>query len=111
MLPATYEIWSSTYKRLLQWHQAQVHSFCRQQPNGGSSTSEEEDSFGVDDDEEKEEKLQPDCNVEIVDDDDDNDVEQVDADYLEFLQITLKHQEELRKLRAAQQTTTTTAEN
>lgn len=81
------EIWSSTYKSLVEWHRQQVLSFCRggveeEQDQEESSTQEEEEEI-------EENPLLADC-IE----------EDVDADYLSFLEVTLKHQQELRQLRA-----------
>ncbi|KAH8393957.1 hypothetical protein KR215_010833 [Drosophila sulfurigaster] len=72
------EIWSSTYKDLMEWHQQQVLNFCGMQEESSA--------------EEEEEVNEEESNVEL---------EEVDADYLSFLEVTLKHQRELQELRAA----------
>ncbi|XP_064539579.1 uncharacterized protein LOC135429244 [Drosophila montana] len=94
-LPA--EIWRSTYKTLLQWHQAQVRSVCR-----GQMEPAQDESFSEGEEEEEEEsayeeqELQPEAHLEW-----DDDVDQVDVEYLKFLEVTLQHQQELKRLRAA----------
>ncbi|XP_030565620.1 uncharacterized protein LOC115765993 [Drosophila novamexicana] len=95
-LPA--EIWRSTYKTLLQWHQAQVHSVCR-----GQMEPAQDESFSEGEEEEdeayEEQELQPNEHLEW--DAFNEDVDQVDVEYLKFLEITLQHQQELKRLRAA----------
>ncbi|KAM8718136.1 hypothetical protein ACLKA7_004785 [Drosophila subpalustris] len=83
------EIWSSTYHSLLQWHQQQVLRICR--PREENSTEDEEEA------EEEEEK-------ELEEEGEQEEEElpfEVDPDYLSFLEVTIKHQEELKQARAA----------
>lgn len=80
------EIWSSTYKSLVEWHRQQVMSFCR----GTVEVEEEESSSSQEEEEELEENPLQTDGME----------EDVDADYLSFLEVTLKHQRELKQLRA-----------
>lgn len=80
------EIWSSTYKSLVEWHRQQVMSFCR----GTVQEQEEESSSSQEEEEELEENPLQTDGME----------EDVDADYLSFLEVTLKHQQELKQLRA-----------
>lgn len=85
------EIWCSTYKSLLAWHQAQVRSVCGQQIE-----STQAESCSENEEEEAYEQLEEQHWVADTDD-----VEEVDEEYLKFLEITLKHQQELKRSRAA----------
>ncbi|EDW13075.1 uncharacterized protein Dmoj_GI21820 [Drosophila mojavensis] len=93
-LPA--EIWCSTYKSLLAWHQAQVRSVCgrRMEQAEAESWSEKEDD--EEDEEVEDEELEEQQLFAVPDE-----VEEVDEEYLKFLEITLQHQEELKRTRAA----------
>jgi len=82
------EIWSSTFKSLLQWHQQQVQRICRVQEEEENEEEEEEEEDEV------QETLQEQAeNME--------DEFEVDPDYLSFLEVTIKHQQELKQMRAA----------
>jgi len=78
------QIWSSTFTSLMQWHQEQVARICCVQ----AESTEDEDEQN-----EEEQVMHSEEEVE--------DAFEVDADYLSFLEVTIKHQQELKEMRAA----------
>ncbi|XP_034666634.1 uncharacterized protein LOC117900390 [Drosophila subobscura] len=80
----TAEMWSNTYRRLFQWHHMQVQRLCQAQPTQQQEQLEESSAS------EAEEEATP-----------------IDEEYLQFLEVTIKHQQELKQRRAAAAATAT----
>ncbi|KAH8412252.1 hypothetical protein KR009_000829 [Drosophila setifemur] len=106
------EMWIDTYRSLFEWHHNQVRRLCPQ-------IRQEEDH--QDQDQDNEEVLEAgtshclDYVYESSSSEDEpaieSEPEPVDEEYLKFLEVTIKHQEELKQRRLAAAVSTTSLDN
>lgn len=107
-MPKMPEIWKKTFRNLVRWHRQQTSYFCG--VLSGDEVVEEEEEKKDEEEEEEEKKDEEkssqegeyEVNEEMPPETVDNkvDEDQVDADYLSFLEVTRKHQMELKRMRA-----------
>ncbi|XP_022221516.2 uncharacterized protein LOC111073495 [Drosophila obscura] len=81
---AAAEMWSNTYRRLFQWHHMQVQRLCQQHEQHAQPADCEESSASEAEEEQATATATP-----------------IDEEYLKFLEVTLRHQQELKQRRAA----------
>lgn len=107
------EIWKRTFRSLGQWHRQQVWFFLGVDFGEDEEEDEEKSSQEgeyevievnppetVKEDDIKEDDVKED---DIKEDDIKEDDDEVDPDYLKFLEVTRKHQQELKKIRAEEE--------